>query len=506
MKYHRFLQNDPLTDMVSVGAVTPHSARIWLRSRNPGPVKLTWKTEGTADPEGRIEGSISRNNETDNTATLDITCLKPRTRYTFRVFRDGEVLLGQGRFETAPDTKTGPPRKYSFVIMSCNQPFDQQGRVYEEAGLMLRATRQIMRDRETKYALLLGDQMYSDFPEPLSLFDDDYFATIAPQGRRNILECTYQEVRRLFQIRYRHFWNQEEWMRMQAEIPCYPILDDHDIVDNWGSRVEHQTGKWENLGLGARGAYLDYQGSRMLGRDRPESFHYGFEYGDTATFVMDLRSERKAGDNGRLYSHEQQKSLERFLADHSDKAAFFLVLSVPIIHLPRFLARMVASLPRSGEDFSDRWSSGAHIKDRDRLFRILHDHQARYPEQRMLLLSGDIHIGCLHRIQWEDGTPQLYQVISSPITHYTSLPLQWASKTIIRLNRKISTRKRDLQARVKPLKGSGRSMRNPFGGLNFGLVEIETLSGREKPFLRVMFYGHEKGEPVLRYDSGKLGL
>ena len=497
-------QNAPLTDMVAVGAVTSHSARIWLRSHKHGSIVLDWKSEDSPKIQGRKNAVVSKENQTDNTLTIDITGLEARTLYNFYVLRENNELLGQGRFETAPDSEIDTPERFSFAIMSCNQPFDRQGRVYKEAGQMLRAIRQIMRERETKYALLLGDQMYSDFPEPLSLFDDDYFATVAPQERGNILECTSEEVRRLFQIRYRHFWNQEEWMRMVAETPCYPILDDHDIVDNWGSRVEHQTGKWENLGVGARWAYFDYQGSRMRGQGIPGSFHYGFVYGNTATFVMDLRSERKAGDNGRLYSHEQQQDLELFLANHSGKAAFFLVLSVPIIHLPRFLARLVASLPRSGEDFSDRWSSGSHIKDRDRLFRILHDHQARYPEQRMMLLSGDIHIGCVHCIQWEDGTPRLYQVISSPITHYTSRPLQWASKTIIRLNRKVSTRNRDLHARVRPLQGLEKGMRNPFGKLNFGLIELETLSGREKPFLRVMFYGHEKGEPVLRYDSGKL--
>jgi alkaline phosphatase D len=375
----------------------------------------------------------------------------------------------------------------------------------EGARLMLRAARQCLDERQARYVLLMGDQLYADFPEPLSLFDPAYFRTVAPEGRRTIHDCTPQEVRRIYQHRYRHFWNQEDWLALQAERPCYPILDDHDLIDNWGSREAHQEPAWRSVGVGGRLAYLDYQGSRVRDMDRLSPFHYSFEYGPVATFVMDLRSERKAGDNGRLYSEAQQRDLERFLEAHTDKAVLCLVLSVPLVHLPRFLARAVAALPHTGEDFSDRWSSGAHVRDRDRLLRIIHDHQARHPRQRFLLLSGDIHIGCLHAVRWNDGAPTLHQVISSPVTHHTSFPLQWASKSIIQLNRTISTRDRRLSAAVRPVRGVSRRMRNPFGKLNLGIVEFETeANGGGIRSLRVLFYGHRQGVPRLRFDSGNL--
>jgi alkaline phosphatase D len=465
-------------------------------------LRLSWQPKHDRGRSGQAEAEITEENVTDNTITLDAEGLEPLTTYDFEVVSHAGEVVGRGGFETAPDGAGQTPEKFSFAVMSCNQPFNRNGRVYPGAGQMLEAAKQWMADHSTKFALMVGDQMYSDFPEPLSLFDEDYFKTIAPEGRNNILECNPAEVRAIFQRRYRHFWNQKDWMSMQAHIPCYPILDDHDIVDNWGSREDHQEPRWRSLGRGAMMAYHDYQGSRVNGNELPYSFQYGFAYGNTAVYVMDIRSERRAGYNGRLFSDNQQADVENFLAEHGDKAVMCMVLSVPIVHLPRFLAKMVAALPRSGEDFSDRWSTGKHINDRDTLLKIIHAHQRKHPEQKFLLLSGDIHIGCVHSIQWEDGTPALYQLISSPITHHTSLPLQWASKAIIRMNKEIATQGKGLKARVSPLKGINKDMKNPFGKLNMGLVEIETPRDGGPPGLRIMFYGHEGGNPALRFDSG----
>ena len=82
--------------------------------------------------------------------------------------------------------------------------------------------------------------------------------------------------------------------------PCYPIIDDHEIVDNWGTRPEHQQPEWQAIGEGARAAYMDYQGSRImpLGRNLADSLHYMVSYGNLSVFVMDLRSTRTAWEWG----------------------------------------------------------------------------------------------------------------------------------------------------------------------------------------------------------------
>ena len=42
-----------------------------------------------------------------------------------------------------------------------------------------------------------------------------------------------------------------------------------------------------------------------------------------------------------------------------EDAALGIVLSVPVVHLPRWIARVAARLTTEGEDFSDRWSARA---------------------------------------------------------------------------------------------------------------------------------------------------
>ena len=69
---------------------------------------------------------------------------------------------------------------------------------------------------------------------------------------------------------------------------------------------------------------------------------------------MDLRSNRKAGAGGQLFSDAQEADLRHFLHHHRDKQVLFFVASVPVVHLPRHLVRIVAKLPPSDEDFSDR--------------------------------------------------------------------------------------------------------------------------------------------------------
>jgi len=74
------------------------------------------------------------------------------------------------------------------------------------------------------------------------------------------------------------------------------------------------------------------------------------------------------------------------------------------------MAKLVAQLPPPNEDFSDRWSSGAHIRDRDWVLKTLLRLQNSHPRQRLVLLSGDTHflmfnhqndrLVCVYRSEW----------------------------------------------------------------------------------------------------------
>ena len=511
MKERMAFENRPLQQMVAVGGVEAHRVRLWMRSGQPGRFRILWWPEGKKEQPSETRIEIAPGNVQDNTTSFTIPAdpdtvpaLRSKCRYRFCIMRESDGHpVGEGGFETAPGAGEKPPAKFAIALMSCNQPFTDHGAIRSTSRDMLKAVKTCLRQHDTKFVLMVGDQMYSDYPADLSLFDSNYFATLAPPNRSSILECTAAETRRIYQRRYRHFWNLPEWQAIQSEWPCYPILDDHDIVDNWGSSPDHQSVRWKSLGEGARNAYFDYQGSRVFppGEQAPPSFHYAFDYGPVATFVMDLRSMRRTGPEGQLFCRRQRIDLQRFLQRYRSRRILCIVLSVPVIHLPRYLARLAARIPYTPEDFSDRWSAGAHLRDRDWFLKLIHQHQSRHPQQRLILLSGDIHIGCVHRIRWNDSGPLLYQMISSPITHTTRLPVRLASKLLIRSNRRIATLDGRLGAKVELLGGTGGRGQNPYGGLNLGILEIQRERLAAEPQIRFLLYGHQGEKPVCVYRS-----
>jgi alkaline phosphatase D len=514
-KHKPHFRTEPLRDMVAVGAVGPHAVRLWMRSGRPGTLRIRWWSEDQGEQGAEsAEVRIPEQNDGDNTLSISLpddvappARLDPMRRYRFRVVHgaDGHVV-GEGRFETAPEQPEAMPRRFSIALMSCHQPFNRHGKPFRSALDMLRATRRCLQQHNTKLVLTMGDQIYADYPSALSLFNERYFSQVAPQGRTRLQACTPEEVCRLYQARYRSFWGLPDWQALHAEYPCYPILDDHEIIDNWGSDPAHQTKAWEAVATGARAAYLHYQGSRVLPPTAalPASFHYAVQYGDIALFVMDLRSERRASDQGQLFSDAQEADLRQFLHDHRTKQMLFIVLSVPVIHLPRYVAQVAARVTPSGEDFSDRWSSGAHLRDRDRFLELLHAHQRQYPSQRLLLLSGDIHIGCAHEIQWDDSDLRFYQMISSGITHVTGRLVRLAARLSIRFNRRIATYDNRLSGTVRFLPGVDNLTRNPYGKLNLGIIEVTTPVDGTAPKARLLLYGHRGDEPVCVYRSPEI--
>jgi hypothetical protein len=231
----------------------------------------------------------------------------------------------------------------------------------------------------------------------------------------------------------------------------------------------------------------------------PDSFDFGIRYGNMAIYVADIRSNRRVGNDGRIFSPKQFQQIEKFIDRHSDAEVLCVVLTVPVIHLPKYISRIVARITPEQEDFSDRWSTGAHIYDRDRLLKRLHQNQKDNPRQLTILLSGDIHIGCVHRISFENLP--MYQIISSPVTHRCNPLVAAGSKLIIRANRKFQTTDGALRGRFELLsdKDSGK---NPYGGLNIGIVESSKEYGRTH--IRFYLYGHDGKLPVCVYRSRKL--
>ena len=506
-------------NMVAVGRTTSDTVRLWLRSEKPGEHDLeVWPESGP----GRMSNArinVPAGNRSDNTLAFDYPAglahqepLRPFQAYGFRISRTADKeIVGQGRFETAPEDGMAGPEKFSLAVMSCHQPFNSDGRLSERSMRMLKITPRVMEENRVKFVLLCGDQLYSDVPDDFSLINPHYFSTKIMPDRNDILECTPEEVRRVYQDRYRIFWSMEEWQHLLANYPCYPILDDHEIRDDWGSNKEHSTAKYRNFFQGAKAAYFDYQGSLTLPltREIPLSFHYHFAYGSAAVFVMDIRTQRKADTRNRLYGPDQYRDFDRFLKTHRDKRVLLLVTSVPIVHLPSWLVDAGAALVGDKVDFPDHWTYKKNLPARDKILKRLHAHQKAHPRQRVVIISGDVHIGCVFAIQWkgpDPREPRLFQFTASAVSNRLKKHEAFFSKIPPHLVTSLKTSRGGPAAEVgllDPL--SDAADKNPFGGLNLGLIEISEAGSHSTVNLKLIGYpSKEQWRPKTMFESGEL--
>lgn len=498
-----------LESLLGAGAITDRSVRIWARAARPGDFELVLTAaEGEV---GRVPVHVA-GGDTDCTGAWTYpddfsgaAPLAPDTRHRVRLERWGESIA-EGRFRTAPESAATAPRRWTFGAFSCHQPFSSDGSINRAGSGMLVAAHRALSEADARFVLMMGDQIYGDYPPELSLFDEDYFATIAPPGRRSILGCTRAEVRAIYQQRHRQFWALPGFGRIESSFASYPILDDHEIVDNFGTDPAHAEPPWEAVREGGLDAFFDYQISRVLRRGprgaRPRELCYGFRWGPAAFYVMDVRSQRRTRDGKTtVYSRAQLEALRTFLEANADCGLFGLVTTIPLVHVDGALVRAASALLSQGSDLHERWGHPLCVEHRDRLVRVLYDHSLRHPHQQILLLGGDVHTGAAYEVAFEGG-PRWYQLISSAISNSESGILNKAAEVASQAFSEIDVA-HGPRADVHLLQATESRHKNPIGALNIGLVDvIETGEGVALELRLVSDSGD--GSPEVVFSSGVL--
>lgn len=491
-----------LGDLLVAGRVDPERVCVWYRVTQPGRYTLS-VTRSDAPGSLAYETELDINAPAaDHTGTCVVAPLEADMRYAARLVHRGE-RVASATFRTAP---CQVPSRWTFAAFSCHQPFSSKGKPLPEAESMLAAARQAFVEQDVRFALMMGDQIYADYPDAQSLFNDRYFRDIAPPGRETLLACTRAEVRALYQQRHRQFWGLPGFPDLQSALPCFPMLDDHEVVDNFGTHPDHATPAWDALRGGALDAFFDYQASRVLPRPsdrlRPDAFDYGFTFGQAAFWMMDNRSLRSTEEGGdtRCFSEPQLDAFSAFLHEHRERSLLVLMTPIPLVHVEGRVAEAAGRLLGQGSDLHERWSHPQCERDRDRLLSTLLAHARRNPRQTILLLGGDVHSGAAFQIDFESG-PRILQLTSSAISNHESAILSWASEFAAKTVSQIDGDPR-VRGHVELLEGTESAHRNPFGDLNVGLVDV--VSRGETVALRLRLLSHDgEGHPVTVYDSGE---
>lgn len=504
-----------LGDLILAGLVADSSARLWVRTTRPGVHQVELCAEGET---ARFDIDV-REGPADHTHAWSVPIdipglapLRPGARHTVRLLRAG-AEISSATFRTAPSGRSASPRRWTFGAFSCHQPFAKDGGMQRESDSMLRAAHTALTEADVPFVLMMGDQMYADDPAEFSLYDrhyfrEQYFREIHPADRTSLLECSAEEVRAMFQRRYRIFWASERFTRIQRAFACYPMIDDHEIIDNFGTHPAHATPRWRSVREGSLDAAYDYQLSRVLpprpGGGRPDAFDHGFVWGPAAVWVMDVRSQRRtSGGRTRVFTEAQLDAFSEFLARHAHLPLQVVTVPIPLAFIEGVVADAVGQLLGKGSDVHERWSHSSSVDARDRWVGILLEHARAFPRRRIVLLGGDVHTGSAFTLDFGGGV-QMHQLTSSAICNVESRLVAWAAELASKSVDSIAL-SGGSRATVRLLEGVTRGRdRNPFGRLNIGLVDVTDYGDDVAVGLRLVSHDG-KGNPVTVFDSGEIG-
>ena len=170
-----------------LGAVSSDGDRVWIRTLRPGKVTVRVMVDGKEETFGPANSS----KESDLTAIIPVTGLKPNTSYRYRVLvNDIPIKMPEtAELVTAPENE-----KVRIAFGSC----------FHRWGIGNQALSDMIRSRHPAAMLLVGDIAAQDRNNHIGLHRSDYL------------------MRDL----------QPAWQDLVATVPVYATWDDHDYFDN----------------------------------------------------------------------------------------------------------------------------------------------------------------------------------------------------------------------------------------------------------------------------------
>ena len=341
-----------------LGDVTTDGVKVWLRTVRPADVEVRVTIDGVE----KTFGPVATSAETDLTAVVPVTGLKPGTSYRYRALVDGEDVkrVYNGTIAGAK-FHNEVPRHATITTL----PADDKAKVrivfgadQHRRGLENNALSVLMRSREPAAYLTIGDIAVQDRENHFGLHRADYLL--------------------------RDF--QTAWRNLVASIPVYATWDDHDYFNNDLSGVPDGYTKqdhkevwevfrraWNNPSYGfgedGRGIFLR---TRIGPADIIMTDHRYFRTG-----------EENAGKPNSFLGEEQMKWLEEQLLDCEGP---FVILSN---------GSMWSDYVSKGKDSWGVWDP----EGREKIFSLIEKHKIA----GVLLISGDRHGSRVFRIPRDDG-------------------------------------------------------------------------------------------------------
>lgn len=291
------------------------------------------------------------------------------------------------------------------------------------------------------YALMImgGDQVYADevwskVPFLVSWNTERQEKKLKAKATKALQEQLDQFYDKLYQSQL----NRPDVALTLASIPTVMMWDDHDIFDGWGSFPDklQQCEVFQTIFAAAKRYFELFQirSRRNQALLDPQRQHYSFalQFRGYHLLALDNRSERT---RLQVMSPRQWEQVLDHLDNRVTSGDLLVCTAVPVVYRDfSFTENFFDFTPWEEEladDLKDHWRAKEHQGERARLImRLLDNIRVREKQGpcRTVLLSGDVHVGCLGVIsdRREPGRiRRIHQVVSSGIVHPAPSSLQW---------------------------------------------------------------------------------
>ncbi|WP_250658641.1 alkaline phosphatase D family protein [Alkalimarinus coralli] len=286
--------------------------------------------------------------------------------------------------------------------------------------------------------LMGGDQLYAD----------DIWSTIPELKKWNALnhkdkisrkatKTMCDQIDRFYDRIYQERWASESMSFMLASAPSVMMWDDHDIFDGWGSFPDklQNCEVFQQIFKTAKKYFELFQirskhNKSLLDSDAQ---HYAFalKFNNYNILGLDNRTERTL--NQVMGNDTQWPLVNEYLSNLDGDGHLLVMSAVPVVYRDfSFSESVFDQTPWEEEltdDLKDHWRSKEHQGERARLIhRLLENAQRRRsinPDSKTVILSGDVHLGCIGVINDTARQCKIHQVVSSGIVHPAPSRLQW---------------------------------------------------------------------------------
>lgn len=387
-------------------------------------------TEVAASLLGNIySGSVWR-------AQLNIPVDDPK-KISYGIMTDGIEITDNGDRSCWTFYVPGENEKSKIAYVSCNGFSDYK---------LMNATEQPYKlwedmkseHAKTAFSLLLmgGDQVYADSIwtqlGSLKLWNE---LPRIEKIKRAATKDMLSQIDKFYSELYVSRWNKEPLATMLASIPSIMMWDDHDIFDGWGSYPDYMQAcdVYKAIFAAAKKHYelLQVRGNNtsLLAKNRNEPKHFSsaVAFRGYTILSLDNRSERTLTE---VMSPDHWADVIEFLECKCSKGDLLVLSAVPVVYRDFSFAESAIDATTWDEaledDLKDHWRAKEHEGERLKLIMNLLTN-AHKRKAKTVILSGDVHVGCLGIIQdkRKEYSINIHQVVSSGIVHPAPSYLQW---------------------------------------------------------------------------------